>query len=101
MWRSASTSRLMYRLNLAGASVQAGLSLFLSATYELYRPHPVGHLIPAVSVAVAALWNLLCVLLYLSDRRLRTRADLAALPAPLAIAIASAWTCWLRYGQQS
>ncbi|QQP96642.1 hypothetical protein [Lysobacter enzymogenes] len=100
MWRDAATSRLMYRLNLAGASVQAGLSLMLSSTYELYLPHRVGHLFPAASVVVAALWGALCVLLCLTDLRLRTRADLAAVLLPFALAAVSAWVCQMRYVQQ-
>ena len=100
MWRDAPTSRLMYRLNLGGASVQAGLSLLLSSTYELYRPHIVGHLFPAASVVVAALWGAQCVLLCLTDLRWRTRADLAALLLPFALAGASAWVCYVRYLQQ-
>lgn len=96
MWRDPATSRLMYRLNLAGAGVHGGLSLFLSLTYELYIPHQFGHLIPAASVVVAAL----CVLLCLTDRRLRTRADRFAALLPFALAAMSAWVCWLRYHQQ-
>lgn len=101
MWRDAATSRLMYRLNVAGASIHGGLSLLLSSTYELWTPdHPLGHLVPRAVPVVVAWWGVLCVLLYLTDLRLRTRADLAALLLPFALAAVSAWVCQMRYVQQ-
>lgn len=101
MWRDAATSRLMYRLNLAGASVYGGLSVWLSATYELWTPdHPVGHLFPQAMSVVVAIWGALCALLCLTDLRLRTRADLLASLLPFALAAASAWICGQRHWEQ-
>lgn len=42
MGRDAAASRPMYRLNIGGAGVYGGLSVFLSATYELCIPIALG-----------------------------------------------------------
>ncbi|QWP75879.1 hypothetical protein J5226_20070 [Lysobacter sp. K5869] len=101
MWRDAATSRLMYRLNIAGASVYGGLSVFLSSTYELWGPDlPLGHLVPEAASVVVAIWGVLGALLCLTDLRLRTRADRIASLLPFALAALSAWICQQRYWQQ-
>jgi hypothetical protein len=100
MWNDPATSQLMFRLNLAMACFCSVLSLFLSSTYELYMPHIVGHLIPAASIVVIALYGAQCVLLFWTDRHLRQPWELYALSLPFLGALTSAWICYLRYYQQ-
>ncbi|MGO1068192.1 hypothetical protein [Lysobacter sp. CA199] len=100
MWHDPAASKLMFRLNLAALYFYAGLSVFLSSTYELYQPHVVGHLFSAASVVVVGLYGAHCVLLFWTDRSLRRPWEFNALCLPFVLAAISAWICYRRYYQQ-
>jgi hypothetical protein len=55
--------KFLFWLNFVGSVGISLVSIFLSATFHLYQPHPVGHLVPATSIAVSLLWIVLCALL--------------------------------------
>ncbi|MGH8079848.1 MAG: hypothetical protein ACREP7_04680, partial [Lysobacter sp.] len=85
---------------LAQACAWSMYSVLISSTYTLYKPHIVGHLLPAASVIVVILYGLHCALLFWTDRCLRQPWELAALGAPFLGAAISACICYERYYRQ-
>jgi len=89
----------LYKANVIAASVYGLISVFVCSTYELWHPHPVGHLAPAASGIVTGVWALHCWQLGVS-RSLASKAALLGAAVPLILSVVALAACWLRYRQQ-
>ena len=89
----------LYKANVFAASIYASVSIFVSLNYELWLPHPVGHLFPAASVVIAAIWSLHCWQLGISRSYSQKVAKLAA-ALPMGLSLFAGIACWLHYRQE-
>ena len=89
----------LYKANVIAASLYGLVSIFVCATYQLWHPHPVGHLAPAAAGVVTGVWALHCWQLGIS-RSLAWRTALLRASVPLLLSTIALVTCWLRYRQQ-
>ena len=92
--------RLLWSAHLVASSAFGALSVLFGATYELWLPHPLGHIAPAFAIAAMALWfvlgTLLCRAFLDGSWRHCLRNNLISL---FCFAAGSgAW--WMRYEQQ-
>ncbi len=92
--------RRIWRLHYLSACITSLPVIAMSATFEMWIPHPFGHLLPGVGVLVVAMWCALCIVL--CQVALATSWFNAARANFLLLILAaisgSAW--WLRYDSQ-
>jgi hypothetical protein len=88
-----------YRANLVAAAAFSLASLFVCSTYELFHPHAVGHIAPAISAAAAGAWGLLCWQLGVAND-LQHVVALRRSSFPLAVSLLASVVCWYRYAAQ-
>ncbi|MFC5571583.1 hypothetical protein ACFPN1_16125 [Lysobacter yangpyeongensis] len=89
----------LYKANLIAAATYSLASLFVCSTYELFHPHAVGHLFPAISAFAAGAWGLLCWQLGIAND-LQHVVALRKSSFPLAVSLVAMAVCWYRYSAQ-
>lgn len=86
----------LYWANIVCASAHAVACFFVAVNYELWLPHPVGHLTAMVAIFVAAVWSLHCVMLG-GGCGLSRRNAMRNAAWPFALVCVAAVACWIHY----
>ena len=94
-------SLALYRANIVAASMHALASLLVCSTYELWLPHPVGFIFPALAALTSGAWAIHCWLLGIAaaNEQPKARGHRLAL-VPLTIALIAGVACWVHYQQE-
>ncbi|NOT86553.1 MAG: hypothetical protein HOP03_00050 [Lysobacter sp.] len=86
----------LYKANVLAASTYAIVSFFVCSNYELWLPHPVGHIFPTASVIVSVIWSLHCWQLGIA-RGYPNKTAIHNAAYPLAISLIAGFACWIHY----
>ena len=87
----------LYKANLIAAVAYGLVSLFLCATYELWLPHPVGHIYPALAAGVTGIWSFHCWQLGRVAGGKGGKVALRYSFVPLLVSLVAAVVCFTRY----
>ena len=89
---------MLYKANVIAASAHALASLVVCSTYELWRPHPVGFIVPAAAAITSGIWAIHCWFLAVAATERHPDLVSRRLAAiPLAIALIAGMACWVHY----
>jgi len=91
---------LLYKANLVASCAYAATSIFVCSSYQLYWPHAVGHLAPAASALITAIWAMHCWQLGISIN-LETKRAIRNASAPLLAALVAGVVCWVHYNHET
>lgn len=94
-----STIATLQKANVLTASAYGLTSVWVCSRYQLYSPHAVGHVFPAASAVVTAIWGLHCWQLGVAAG-VRKPLALRRASMPLVISVLAGAACWFRYIQQ-